>query len=411
MMRRARTLVLLPGLAVLLFCRVAAAQPRLVPPTPADLQAMGQLLDRGLVSLIESNSRGWLKQVTIATRVAAPPETVFRVIADVERYPDFLHNFSRIDVVSRQPQAIGYEWDWRGVLFDFHGANSMILYPPRRVDVTTVGGDLGRSRFLVDLRPGPTPGTTVLSTTLYSDPREANWVARQLVAANPSMLHAMNLSVGIVFTMGIKRRAETPDGRGDVPAPGRGGGQPTSFATLDAARLAPLLERGELALVEINPRGGTRQATVFARVDATADRLREVVLDPARYPSFISAVESCDVVSQQGGVTTYDMELDFPIFDLESRMEMSRDAAGAVRVSAREGALSGGRWTWEFPALAHGSVAVYGGYNDMRRSGWLMRRLVALEPYFDHALNVSSKLVMLRAVKRRAEAGTTTGRR
>jgi hypothetical protein len=92
-------------------------------------------------------------------------------------------------------------------------------------------------------------------------------------------------------------------------------------------------------------------------------------------------------------------------------MEMSRDPSGTVRVSARQGALSGGRWTWEFPALSGGSVAVYGGYNDMRRSGWLMRRLVSLEPYFDHALNVSSKLVMLRAVKRRAEQGTTTGRR
>jgi ribosome-associated toxin RatA of RatAB toxin-antitoxin module len=409
-MRRAGSFVL-AGLSVLLLPAVASAQPRLVPPSPADLQAMSQLLDRGLVSLIESDARGWLKQVTIATRVAAPPETVFRVIADVERYPEFLHNFSRIDVVSRQPQAIGYEWDWRGVLFDFHGANSMVLYPPRRVDVNTVGGDLGRSRFLVDLRPGPTPGTTVVATTLYSDPRQANWVARQLIAANPSMLHAMNLSVGIVFTMGIKRRAETPAGRGEVAPPGRGGGQPSSFASLDTARLEPLLRRGELALVETNTRGGTRQATVFARVEATADRLREVVEDPARYPAFISAVESCDVVSREGGVTTYDMELDFPIFDLESRMEMSRDAAGVVRVAAREGALSGGRWTWEFPALAGSSVAVYGGYNDMRRSGWLMRRLVALEPYFDHALNVSSKLVMLRAVKRRAEAGTATGRR
>lgn len=401
-MRRVRASLLI---LFLLLCapRVVSAQPRLVPPTPADLAAMTQLLDRGLVSLIESDARGWLKQVTIATRVAAPPETVFRVIAGVEQYPQFLHNFSRIDVVSRQNGAIGYEWDWRGVVFDFHGANSMVLFPPRRVDVTTVSGDLGRSRFLVDLRPGPTPGTTLLATTLYSDPREANWVARQLITANPSMLHAMNLSVGIVFTMGIKRRAETPNGAGDVPAPGRGGGAASSFANLDTARLAPLLQRGELALVEMNARAGVRQATVFGRVEASADRLRQVVEDPAHYPSFISTVESCDIVSREGGVTTYDMELDFPIFDLESRMEMSRDAAGTVRVAGREGDMQGGRWTWDFPALGTGSVAVHGGYNDMRRSGWLMRRLVALEPYFDHALNVSSKLVMLRAVKRRAE--------
>lgn len=397
---------------MVLFSSLAAdAQPSLVAPSNADIEAMGQLLERGQVALIESNARGWLKQVTVVSRIRAPVATVFRVVSEVQHYPEFLHNFSRIDVRSRQGQSVGYDWDWRGVVFDFHGSNTMSLMPPRRIDVLTTQGDLGNARFIMDFRPAPND-ETILAITLFCDPRSANWAARQLVRANPSMLHAMNLSVGIVFVMGIRGRAESPGGRGVVGAPGRGGGDLTGFADVDTARLAPLLRRGELALVETNAHRGLRQATVFGQVAAEPDRVRAVVQDPARYPSFISNVESVDVVSRTGGITTYDIELDFPIFDVESRLEMSADPQGRVLVEGRQGDMRGGRWRWELLAApGGGAVATYGGYNDMRRTGWLMRRLVALEPYFDHALNVSSKLVMVRAVKRRAEAAVREGGR
>src|SRR3990172_11783478 len=75
-----------------------AAARELRPPTRAEFEAAMPLLGRGSVALGESDERGWLRQVAIASIYDAPRALVFRTMADVARYPDFLQNFSEIDV-------------------------------------------------------------------------------------------------------------------------------------------------------------------------------------------------------------------------------------------------------------------------------------------------------------------------
>jgi ribosome-associated toxin RatA of RatAB toxin-antitoxin module len=390
--------------AIGILCLPFAAEAReLRPPTRAEIETAMPLLRRGTVALIESDGRGWLRQVAIASIDDAPRDVVFRTIADAARYPQFMRTFSEIRIRQAQGRLLAYDWTWRGVLFDFRGSNMMTLTPPSRIEVRTTSGDLGEGRFLVDLHELG-GGKTLTVSTMFTDPRRGNWLARTLVSRNPSTLHGMNLSVGMVFAYGMKARAETlaghpPDRRG------RRGGALRGFADVDLGPMEPLLRRGELALVETGGGGVLRQVALFARVGADPDRVRTVVADPARYPDFVSNVDSCDVVERSEERTIYDMEIDSPIFDLDGRMELSRRGDGSLRISCTEGDLSGARWGWEFRGLPGGSAAAYFGITDMARANIVLRRLIAKEPYFDHGLNVGAKLIMLRAIKARAEAG------
>jgi len=394
---RARSILVLGILSV----AAPAAGRELRPPTRAELETAMPLLRRGTLAIIESDARGWLRQVAIASIDDAPRDLVFRTIADAARYPEFMRTFSEIDIRQSQGRLLAYDWTWRGVLFDFRGSNMMTLTPPSRIDVRTTSGDLGEGRFLVDLHELP-GGKTLTVSTMFTDPRRGNWLARTLVARNPSTLHGMNLSVGMVFAYGMKARVEALAGH-PPSRRGRRGGTLRGFADVDLAPMQPLLSRGEVALVETGGGGVLRQVGLFAKVDASPDRVRGVVADPARYPDFVSNVDSCDVVERSEERTVYDMEIDSPIFDLDGRMELSRRADGSLRVSCTEGDLSGARWGWEFRPMGSGSAAAYFGITDMARANIVLRRLIAKEPFFDHGLNVGAKLIMLRAIKERAE--------
>jgi ribosome-associated toxin RatA of RatAB toxin-antitoxin module len=394
----------LRGLHVVLCLLVplSAGARELRPPTRQEIQAAMPLLARGTVALVESDGRGWLKQVSIASIYDAPRDLVYRTMIDVGRYPEFLQNFSSVEVRQRRDRLLAYDWTWKGILFDFRGANMMTLTPGSRVDVRTTSGDLGEGRFLIDLLDAP-GGKTLTVSTLFTDPRRGNWLARQLVARNPSMLHGMNLSVGMVFAYGMKARSEALAGH-PAGRRGRPGGSLRGFSDVDLRPLEPLLSRGELALVETGSGGVLKQAAVFAKVGASADRVRSIVADPAHYPDYMSNIDSCDILERSDGRIVYQMEIDSPIFDIEGRMEQ-RTEGGALRIHCTEGDLRGGNWGWEFHALGQGSAAVYYGYTNMARANWVLRQLVHREPFFDHGLNVGSKLIMVRAVKGRAEQG------
>ena len=140
---------------VLLFLATAAVaagagaqdRPRIRGLNDDERTALMPLLARGSVAVIESNSDGTLKQVSVATIVRAPAQAIFTLVSQPETYPAFMPNISSTRVVERHDNMVAYEWAWRGVLVELGGANAMTLYAPRRIDVEATRGDLGRGRF------------------------------------------------------------------------------------------------------------------------------------------------------------------------------------------------------------------------------------------------------------------------
>src|SRR4051794_32172829 len=66
--------------------------PTLNPLPDAKLAELGPLLRGGDFVLIESDERGWERQVTALSLVAAAPEVVREIVIHPERYPEFVRN-------------------------------------------------------------------------------------------------------------------------------------------------------------------------------------------------------------------------------------------------------------------------------------------------------------------------------
>lgn len=389
---------------VLLLTGVAASASaqRVTGLSDTERAALMPLLERGIVALIQSNADRTLKQISLATIVRAPADAVFHLVATPELYPSYMPNISEVNVLERHENMLAYEWAWRGALLDLHGSNAVTLYRPNRVETTSTSGDLGRGKTRWDFYPlGPDKSLVVES--LFLDVRQANWITRQLVAADPSMMHAMNLSTGLVLMLGVKLRVEQQAGVGDGKRPTGGvSGRSPLDARLSVVTpaLLPLLNRGELALIENDAQGRLRQATVFGKINGTADAARTILRDPTGWPAVLPQVQSTEVTSRTDQEVLFDFELGLPVVNVEGKMKMQFPAGGNLTMEVPEGDMRGGRWMWEFGAVDGQNIVAYSSRANIARANWLIGRLVQREPLFLHGLSCASNLIALHGLQK-----------
>jgi ribosome-associated toxin RatA of RatAB toxin-antitoxin module len=210
---------------------------------------------------------------------------------------------------------------------------------------------------------------------------------------------ALSLTFGICVVLGAGSAAES-----------RRVVQLESIAeTLDPAALMPLLKRGVLSLVESRPGGRLKQATVIGLVQASPDRVWDVLTGYGYYTRFMPNLAELEVVARRGDDVVVAYELEVPGSNLEYSLRHHHHASHRridIELADDEGDLTRGAWRWELLELADGSqtLLVYTLYSDVRESSWFLRQALKSQPSLEHGLNVATGLVTVRAVQARAEA-------
>src|SRR5262245_14794136 len=72
------------------------------------------------------------------------------------------------------------------------------------------------------------------------------------------------------------------------------------FAAEPSKGLGPLLRSSDLAVLESDPAGRFKQASIFTLVAAPPELVREVLLAADRYPDFVRNLSSARVVKNPG---------------------------------------------------------------------------------------------------------------
>ena len=80
--------------------------------------------------------------------------------------------------------------------------------------------------------------------------------------------------------------------------------------------LVPLLEQGELALVESSSNGRLAQITLLKLVDASPERVLEGAADPKQFPRFIPNISEIEVLQHQGAKSKIAWEMELPFVTL-----------------------------------------------------------------------------------------------
>lgn len=175
----------------------------------------------------------------------------------------------------------------------------------------------------------------------------------------------------------------------------------------DVAALAPLLELGELSLVESHPNGRLKQATVIGLIKAPPARVWAVITDYRRYPQMIPGVVEIEVLSRKGDDVVLKLEIEVPGSNVEYKRHDRRFPPHRIEMWPEDdrGDITRGRWRWELVPHANGTqtILIYTLCYDVGESSWILRQFLKETPTAEHGLNVATGQVSIRAFKQAAE--------
>lgn len=146
-----------------------------------------------------------------------------------------------------------------------------------------------------------------------------------------------------------------------------------------------------------------------ARVNASADRVAEVIRDPRSYPDFMPALDSIEIESQQGSQTAYSWSWQIAVFTLGGRNVMTTYPGHPTRghridVQSTGGDLGMGRMAWRvFPEGPDRCTLVLTSRVDMRDANYLADQLASGGMAVFRSINVALTSVMVLGTRRRAE--------
>lgn len=372
-----------------------------------ELALLGPALDRGPVLLAQFREASHpLPSVIIALRVHAPPDVVRDVIAAPEDYPGFMPALDSIALEERQGMQTAYRWRWQVSVFELEGRNSMTVYPGdaargHRIDVRSLGGDMGAGRMRWRVRPdGEGRSLVVLASRI--DMRDANYLAEQLASGGTSVQRSITLSLATVMALGTQREAERRAGfERPVPAELDALARPD----LDPLALAPVLARGDLVFLELAGDAVARVAFV-GRSAATEEDVRAVMNDPEEFGRTLVHGSTAEVLDRrEDGSMRFSWGIPIPLVGLSGQMRLHPSPATEVHVEGVAGALRSGHFHFDTVAFPWGEAAIVGWARfDIRETSRLVRRIVDADRDFAKGLSAATQVMVIRSMRRRAMA-------
>lgn len=369
------------GALVLVSTLVAWPQP--------ELERLAPLCAQADVAVVESNSDGSMKQVTVLAWIGAPAPLVREVIAQSERYREFVPNLTRS---TREP-APGHDGQWRSrwrmelPVSSFEGVDTFW----RDGDAVLVRGETDEAAYRYEALP--VGGGTLLVQYGYTDVRHSNAFVRSFVRRQPMMEHGLALSAQLMFVSAMRREAVRRGGTAPSPPPPPG---------VPAPSFAPLLARGQVALMR-SVDGALGDVSVVDRVFTGEDKILDVIARAGEYDKFVPGVDRS--YRQKNG---FFVEMALPIVTWATTFAL-RAAPHAVDGAGIEGDLAGARFRWDLAARGdRETMVVYRVRQKLDAGSVVLRKLFQFQPSLEYGINVALGLVWMRAVRGRAEGWATT---
>jgi hypothetical protein len=185
----------------------------------------------------------------------------------------------------------------------------------------------------------------------------------------------------------------------------------------DAERtlLAPLIERGPVALVEFAQGDVLPAVLVASYVEAPASVVAHVVSHPRDYPKFMKTLDSVEILSETPTQNAYKWTWQTGVLFLEGENRMTimappkdKPALGyRISVKSERGQMGEGRLLWRvLPVGPKRSLITLSMRVDMRDANFVMRQLDAAARSVNRSVNIALAHVMLLGTKRESERRT-----
>lgn len=377
----------------------ANAASALPPPRPeplteipaAELKRLAPILRSSDLALFEANERGAMKQVSAMTWVAAPPAVARDVVLHAERYTEFVRNMDK-SIVRHEPEgAFLHSFVVNYRIYSIVGNHRYVPLPARPGEpaarVQMYDADPGGVRnYIWEFLPAGM-GTVVV---LYGfAPIPGDRVMGPFLDAVPTLEYGLALTSQMALLLSVKARAQALAGKVDLGAVG--------YA--DAADYQTLLDRGALAILR-SVEGRLIDISLVHRVQAPLAKVMRVAGDVGHWSAFVPSLKRSTPIGDRG----VEIEQRLPLMMSWTTGYGVRTDPRSVDLFALSGDLSGGRLRLDGREVGDRTELVFRSNQQYQRTSMVLRQLYKLEPLFEQGMSVGMHLVMLEAIKRRAEA-------
>ncbi len=365
------------------------------------LAALAPLLRTGDFALLESDAKGWEKQVTTLTYSKASPAAVREIVIHPERYEDFVHNLIGRSVKKNADGTFDHTWKLSYTVASFSGVNRYRLLPPRDgepVGAVEIVDPTGMSTYRWEFIPASHGGGTIVVVYGYTDVRHSGGLIDKILARADTLEHGLAIIVQSSLHRAMTEEAERHPGAFPPYVPPPPGSPATSYRFL--------LDRGMLAILRHQPSaGGPARLVDFSLIDRTpAPQAR--ILDELSHPERWRYVPSFTKVERhdpRDGVAVVEIEQALPLMTWNTHFGV-RPSGGGVDLLGLEGDLRGARLRFDLRPDGSTQQLILRGQVAYDRSSVVMRNLFKIEPLFEDGVNVGLTYVILRAVKGAAQA-------
>lgn len=176
-----------------------------------DTATMKKLLEKG--DLVGVNRAGAIEMSTIGFLVAAPPDKVFDIIVDYEKYGQLMPEVTNVKVTPKGKNVIHVKFEVTVV--DFGPLKIATDYTlkvtkekPKRVVIEWVGGKVKDVSGYWELTPVDGGKKTIAIYGITSNLKSASPIAKTALDNQPATETAINLSSAVVLAQAIRKRAE-----------------------------------------------------------------------------------------------------------------------------------------------------------------------------------------------------------
>jgi len=389
------------------FASQADARPRQVKSRKSivDPASIAELLRRGELALVESGTNGQPWQVVTFSLMDVTPAEVFRAVSDVNIYPKYLVSVDEAKVISKRNGLVLSEWSLNVPVIGLKGQRAMRSRSPSLIEFKGVSGNFKNHHERWDLLPVDGGKRTLVVMHRSVDlANNGGILLKAMIALEPAIEHGIYIASSFVQIQDLRRyvekRPRAKAGRHTGPLPKFT--QISDRSILNGLR--DLMSLGELSLIESNSDGSIKQTAVMTVVNVEKAKVLAVAHAAEKYPEFVPNLVRYDLSRGKDGSLMLDYELDAPMTNIEGSMTMDIGKDGDIRIQAVGGDIKRGKWLWTFESLGPTTtVPIHYSYSDVTETSWFVKKLVEIQPLFEHGVVVAASTVQVRAIKERSE--------
>ena len=198
-----------------------------------------------------------------------------------------------------------------------------------------------------------------------------------------------------------------------LPAPAGAPAEPgksLSFAELDAATMERLLQSGSLLLVRQKPDGTLKEVLAGGLVNAPLELTWDTILDFEHYPQFMPNTIAMRVKEKKSPteyLTEQTVEVIISVLKVKLTYQhrQTLEPKTRLRFTYYQGDLPGTHGGWDLVPVGDGrqTMIFYTLYSNLMALPWPVGAIIKAQPDFMTAVNVTTGLLVVKAVKQEVE--------